>query len=84
MQMIPSKYKETWKGLEESEQVRITKRANLFEFKTNSSIKDFWNNEFTKENLIKEEKVVISKEQAVVALNEKRANAVAGYRRLFQ
>ncbi len=83
MQMIPSKYKETWNTLEESEKVRITKRANLFEFKTESMIKDFWNNEFTKENLIKEEKTEINNNETTAVINERRMNAVKSFNRLF-
>jgi len=83
MQMIPAKYKETWKGLDETEQVRITKRANLFEFKTESAIRDFWNNELTKENLIKEEKTEISIEEKQANINERRMAAVKGYKTIF-
>ena len=85
MQMIPAKYKETWESLDEVEQIRITNRANLFEFKTQSAIKEFWNNELTKENLIKEEKSQpeLSVEEKQAHLNEKRMKAVNGYKNLF-
>jgi len=83
LQMIPTKYKETWEGLEESEKVRISKRADLFDFKTESVIKSFWNNELTKENVIKEEKVEITPEAKQTMLNERRAAAVKGYRANF-
>tara|TARA_R110000772_G_scaffold40358_9_gene94517 strand:+ start:2892 stop:4766 length:1875 start_codon:yes stop_codon:yes gene_type:complete len=83
MTMMPAKYAETWKGLDESEQLRITKRANLFEFGKESAIKDFWNNEFTKVNLIKEEKIDESVEAKQAAINERRMDAVKGYKQLF-
>ena len=81
--LIPSKYKETWNSLSESEKVRISNRAELFNFVNESSIRSFWNNEFTKENLIKEETNKITNAEKVTAINERRQAAIKSYNRLF-
>jgi hypothetical protein len=80
MTNMPAKYNETWKGLDESEKARITKRASLFEFKTESSIKNFWNNEFTKENLIKEDKTEDKEKQTQDQITEARLAKLRGFR----
>ena len=80
MQHMPAKYSETWKGLDESEKERITKRANLFNFVTESSIKDFWNNQFTKENLIREEKTETGDEPTLDQITEARLAKLRGFK----
>ena len=68
-----------WHTSQQSTKKRITKRASLFEFKTESAITSFWNNELTKENVIKEEKTEtkeISKDQ----ITEMRLAKLRGFR----
>jgi len=80
MQLMPTKYKETWNDLQEGEKSRIKKRASLFNFINESSIKSFWNNEFTKENLIKEEKKENVEKPSQSQLTEARLAKLRGFR----
>jgi len=80
LQLMPAKYKETWNGLQESEKSRIQKRAGLFNFVNESSIKSFWNNEFTKENLIREEKKENVEKLSQSQLTEARLAKLRGFR----
>lgn len=80
MQLMPTKYKETWNDLQEGEKSRIKKRASLFNFVNESAIKSFWNNEFTKENLIKEEKKENVEKPSQSQLTEARLAKLRGFR----
>lgn len=80
MQLMPTKYKETWNDLQEGEKSRIQKRASLFNFVNESSIKSFWNNEFTKENLIREEKKENVEKPSQSQLTEARLAKLRGFR----
>jgi len=80
MQLMPTKYKETWSDLQEGEKSRIKKRASLFNFVNESAIKSFWNNEFTKENLIKEEKKENVEKPSQSQLTEARLAKLRGFR----
>ena len=80
MQLMPTKYKETWSDLQEGEKSRIKKRASLFNFVNESSIKSFWNNEFTKENLIREEKKENVENPSQSQLTEARLAKLRGFR----
>ena len=80
MQLMPTKYKETWNDLQEGEKSRIKKRASLFNFVNESSIKSFWNNEFTKENLIREEKKEDVEKLSQSQLTEARLAKLRGFR----
>jgi len=80
MQLIPTKYKETYSDLQEGEKLRIKKRASLFNFVNESAIKSFWNNEFTKENLIKEEKKENVENPSQSQLTEARLAKLRGFR----
>ena len=80
MQLIPTKYKETYNDLQEGEKLRIKKRASLFNFVNESSIKSFWNNEFTKENLIKEEKKENIQKPSQSQLTEARLAKLRGFK----
>ena len=61
--------------MEEGEKVRITKQASLFEFKSESSIRNFWNSQFSKENLIKEDHSInqLSEAEQIKSLSEQRS-----------
>mgnify|MGYP003629878631 FL=1 len=80
MQLIPTKYKETYSDLQEGEKLRIKKRASLFNFVNESAIKSFWNNEFTKENLIKEEKKENVEKPSQSQLTEARLAKLRGFK----
>jgi hypothetical protein len=84
LQLMPSKYNETWKGLDENEKNRITTRANLFEFKSESSIRNFWNVQFSKENLIKEESNhEVNEIKSKKLLETKQERYIQGYKNMF-
>lgn len=78
LEQIPAKYEQTWESLSESEKTKIAKRAEIRDFKTSSSIREFWNTTFTKENVIREEqpKTPLTEEQ----LSAKRQAIIESYR----
>jgi hypothetical protein len=83
LERMPSKYSETWNSLKESEKIKITNRANLYEFKTESAIRNFWNNEFTKENLMTEQTTTKITSLTQESLDAKRMRIVEGYKKNF-
>lgn len=82
LEQIPAKYKQTWESLEEAEKTKISKRAGLRKFDTSSAIREFWNTQFSKANLIEKEetpKAVLNETQ----LSERRARIVENYNKSF-
>lgn len=88
LKMMPEKYGELWEALSDSKRSSINKRANICDFNSERSIKEFWDATFagTSLEMIKESAKTpeqVSEEDAESRAKAKRQKIVEAYKKSF-